>query len=349
MKASSVIRKSAGAVSLPLLTGLLMAVVCRIAGSALFTGVSTFQLYVRGLAYVLLLAFGMSVNMHTGRFDFSAGAVMLLSGVVGAQLSYSAGAGPVAMFFISVLVGSLAGCLTGLLYVSLRLPPVIIGLGMTLVLEGVVAIITDGCKPVGFGTDSSYYRFAVTIPAMLLICAGALILMVILFHYTTFGYDYRALQTGQRIAVNTGVREKQNAVWCYLIAGIMFGGAGAISVCSTNGITPTINFSSIASIFSCFLPLFFSGFIEKFCNKQLAIFLGCIAYEFIQIGFGQISFRISAFTPDVYSVVEALILVLFLIYLNNENAVQNLFRFRRDRSAHPGTAEEGQSKREEAP
>ena len=129
----------------------------------------------------------------------------------------------------------------------------------------------------------------------------------------------------------------------------MFGGAGAISVCSTNGITPTINFSSIGSIFSCFLPLFFSGFIEKFCNKQLAVFLGCIAYEFIRIGFGQISFRVSAFTPDVYSVVEALILVLFLIYLNNETTVQNLFRFRRDRTAHPRVAEERQTKQEKTP
>ena len=153
--------------------------------------------------------------------------------------------------------------------------------------------------------------------------------MVIVFHYTKFGYDYRALQTGQKIAVNTGVREKSNAVLCYTFAGMLFGAAGALSICSTNGITPTINFSSIASMFSCFLPLFFSGFIGKYCNKQLAILLGCVGYEFIQIGFGQLSFVNASFTADVYKVVEAVILVVFLIYLNNENMIVELVTFKK--------------------
>ncbi len=326
-------RRLFGMAILPLLSLLAMSLFCRLAGTSLFTGYSTVQLFFRGFAYVLLLSFGMSVNMHSGRFDFSAGATMLIGSVVGAQLAVATGTGPVGMLAISILVGGICGLLTGILYVLLRLPPMIIGLGMTLVLEGLVAILTDGCKPVGFGTDASYYRFAVDPIPMLLISAVATVLMAILFHYTAFGYDYRALISGQRIAVDTGVRERRNAVICYLVAGLCFGAAGAISISSTNGLTPTINFSSIAAIFSCFLPLFFSGFIERYCNKQAAILLGCVAYEFIQIGFGQISFRVAFFRADVYRVVEALILVSFLIYLNNRETVHRLLRFRRDRTA----------------
>ena len=158
---------------------------------------------------------------------------------------------------------------------------------------------------------------------------------MLLFHYTRFGYDYRALQTGQRIAVNTGVRERANALGCYTLSGALFGAAGAVSLCATNGTTPTINFSTIASMFACFLPLFFSGFIVKFCNKQLAILLGCIGYEFIQIGFGQLSFTIAAFTSDVYKVIEAGILVLFLIYLNNEGIITDILTMRRYRQHIP--------------
>lgn len=317
----SAARKTGGALLLPALCLVLMALACRLNGTVLFTGRSTWQLYVRGLAYVLLLSYGVSINMHTGRFDFSAGATMLIGSVVGAQLAYASGSGPFVMLLLGMLVGCAVGCLTGLLYTTLRLTPMIIGLTMTLVLEGVVAILTDGCKPVGFGSDPSYYQFAVDPVAMTALMGCALIFMVILFHFTRFGYDYRALQTGQAIAVNTGVNEKSNAVICYAAAGLLFGAAGVVSVCSTNGVTPTIHFSSIASIFSCFLPLFFSGFIVRFCNKQLAVLLGCIAYEFIQIGFGQISFAVAGFTADVYRVVEAFILVIFLIYLNNENRI----------------------------
>ena len=46
-----------------------------------------------------------------------------------------------------------------------------------------------------------------------------------------------------------------------------------------------------------------------------------MGYEIIQIGFGQISFVNAAFTADVYKVIEAVILVAFLIYLNNENKI----------------------------
>ena len=276
-------KKTLGIVAIPVICLVIMSAVCRFSGTALFTGFSTVQLYFRGLAYVLLLSLGVSINLHTGRFDFSTGAVMLIGGIVGAKIGYMSGGGPVAMILSAAVVGAVTGGVVGLLYVLLRLPPMIIGLGMTLIIEGIIAIITDGCKPVGFGADDSYYRFAVNPTAMMIICAAALLLMITLFHFTKFGYDYRALQTGQGIAVNAGVNEKSNAVICYTVAGLLFGAAGAISVCSTNGVTPTINFSTIASMFACFLPLFFSQFINKFCNKQIAVLMGCVAYEFIQI------------------------------------------------------------------
>ena len=281
------IKKTLGIVAIPVICLLIMSAVCRFSGTALFTGFSTVQLYFRGLAYVLLLSLGVSINLHTGRFDFSTGAVMLIGGIVGAKIGYMSGGGPVAMILSAAVVGAVTGGVVGLLYVLLRLPPMIIGLGMTLIIEGIIAIITDGCKPVGFGADDSYYRFAVNPTAMIIICAAALLLMITLFHFTKFGYDYRALQTGQGIAVNAGVNEKSNAVICYTVAGLLFGAAGAISV----------------------------------CNKQIAVLMGCVAYEFIQIGVGQISSVKAFFTSDVYKVVEAAVLVLFLIYLNNEDLI----------------------------
>ena len=294
------LRRGAGMLVIPALCWAVMALACALAGTSLLTGVSSLRLFVRGLTYVLLLSFGVSINMHTGRFDFSTGAVMLLGGVCGALIAYGNGWGPWGMVLISIPTGAAAGCVSGLLYILLRLPPMIIGLGMTLVLEGIVAIITDGCRPVGFGTDASYYRFSVNMPAMLALGGWALVLAALA-----------------------------------VLSGALFGAAGAVSLCATNGTTPTINFSTIASMFACFLPLFFSGFIVKFCNKQLAILLGCIGYEFIQIGFGQLSFTIAAFTSDVYKVIEAGILVLFLIYLNNEGIITDILTMRRYRQHIP--------------
>lgn len=318
---AELIKRAAGMAVIPLICYAVMEVACLAVGGRLFPDDNTWFIFFRGLTYVLLLSFGVSINLHTGRFDFSTGAVMLISGVIGARAAVATGAGPLLMLLVAVACGCVFAGISGILYITLRLPPMIIGLGMTLVLEGVTAIITGGLKPVGFGTDPSFYRFVTTPAAMIPIIIVSLIIMVVLFHYTRFGYDYRALAAGQRIAAAAGVRERVNALICYLVSGAFLGAAGALSVCSTNGVTPTISFSTIGSMFACFLPLFFSGFIMKFCNKQVAIFLGCIGYELIQIGFGQISFMRAYFTSDIYKVVEAAILVLFLIYLNNEEKI----------------------------
>jgi len=319
-KVASTLKRIIGIVIIPLLCFVATEIACLANGTSLFSGgYSTFQIFMRGITFVLLLSFGVSINMHTGRFDFATGAVMLVGGVLGAKLAVAWGVGPIGMMAIAGFFGALFGAICGGLYVLLKLPPMIIGLGMTLIIEGLVAIFTDGCKPVNFGSDSSFFVFAQTPVACITICLLALIMMVVLFHYTKFGYDYRALQTGQKISVNTGVNEKKNAFVCYTIAGLLFGVAGAISICSSNGITPTINFSTIATMFSCFLPLFFSGLISRYCNKQVAILIACIAYEFIQVGFGSIQFVNAGFTPSVKSIIEAIILVGFLIYQNNEH------------------------------
>ncbi|MCQ3035717.1 MAG: hypothetical protein MJ248_05865 [Bacilli bacterium] len=322
-KIFEILKKAFGVIIIPLLCFVIMEIVCLANGRTLFSGgAPTFQSFTRGITYIVLLSLGVSINMHTGRFDFATGATMVISGVVGAQFALATGMGPIGMCLCAVVVGVVCGAISGTLYVVTKLPPMIIGLTMTLILEGVTAIITDGCKPIKFGTDPSYYQFTINFWASLVIVVLALAVTVILFSYTKFGYDYSALQTGQKISVNTGINEKKNAIFCYMIAGGLFGVAGALSVMSTNGITPTYNFSTIAKMFTCFLPLFFGGFAAKYINKQLGIFVGCIAYEFIIIGFGQLAAVDVAFTPDAQKVVEAVILVLFLIYTTNEHAIQ---------------------------
>ena len=82
------LRRGAGMLVIPALCWAVMALACALAGTSLLTGVSSLRLFVRGLTYVLLLSFGVSINMHTGRFDFSTGAVMLLGGVCGALIAY---------------------------------------------------------------------------------------------------------------------------------------------------------------------------------------------------------------------------------------------------------------------
>ena len=184
----------------------------------------------------------------------------------------------------------------------LRSPPMIIGLGMTLVLEGIVAIITTLACPVGFGTDASYYRFSVNMPAMLAPRWHSAHTHGVTVPLHAVRLRLPCARTGQRIAVNTGVRERQmhsdatrpaRAVRC----------GGAVSSRATNAPHPTINFSTIASMF-CF-PFFLRIHCEIL--QQTAGYPAWL-YRFTNSsgsGSGQLSFTIAAFTSDVYKVIEA--------------------------------------------
>ena len=52
---------------------------------------------------------------------------------------------------------------------------------------------------------------------------GVLLILSYILGYTKFGYNSKALKTGQKNAVDVGINEKLNAVLCYVIAGGLMG------------------------------------------------------------------------------------------------------------------------------
>ena len=94
-----------------------------------------------------------------------------------------------------------------------------------------------------------------------------------------------------------------------------------------------MNFGTVSKMFDAFCPLFFSGFVGRFCNKQVAIIVSVVGYEFLQLAFGNINAVDTTFTSTVYGIINSVILVLFLIYLNNENKVIELVTFKKWRAA----------------
>ena len=103
-KGNEILKRVLGILIIPVLCFGIMELVCLGNGTTIFTGSTTFGLFCRGTVTTLLLSFGVSINMHTGRFDFSTGATMIFGGICGAILSKSTGLGPVGMVVFSVLI-----------------------------------------------------------------------------------------------------------------------------------------------------------------------------------------------------------------------------------------------------
>ena len=155
----------------------------------------------------------------------------------------------------------------------------------------------------------------------LLLIVGGLVVIIFLFDRTKFGFNYKALMSGQKVAVNTGIKEVPNALGCYAIAGMCMGVVGFIAATSTGNIRMALNFGSIGTMFTAFLPMFIGGFIGRFCNEKIGYLLGAVTTGLISQGYARLKVD-----NDVQQITTALILVCFLIYLNNENKIQSLFR-----------------------
>ena len=153
----------------------------------------------------------------------------------------------------------------------------------------------------------------------LLVIAVALIIMVLVFDHTKFGYEYKALVSGQTVSVNMGIREIPNTIACYMISGGLMGVVGFLSATNTGTIQMSLNFGSIGVMFTAFLPMFIGGFIGRFSNDKLGYLLGSMTTAFISMMYARLQMDSS-----VQQIITALILVIFLIYLNNENKLIEL-------------------------
>lgn len=218
----------------------------------------------------------------------------------------------------------------------MKIPPIITSLGVTLVYEGIAFTLTGGSYVRTEVQNSSMDAFSNSWLLPLILIAVVLVVIVFLFDHTKFGYNYKALREGQKVAVNTGIREVPNAVVCYIICGALMGIVGFINdTRNTNINGGSLNFGSIGIMFTAFLPMFIGGFIGRYSNDKLGYLLAAVTMSMLNSTFAAFANEISASTQ---SIINAVLLVLFLIYLNNEGLIKNIVTFKWARKS-TGTGE----------
>ena len=319
-------KKIIGTLAIPVIVAAILLILCAANGKSMISSRTSFNYFVLYAAIVMITTMALSINLGSGRFDFSLGAMAVLASVLSAKLSYallSGGAGSaVLMLCLNIVFGALLGLASGALYVTLRIPPIITSLGVTLIYEGITFTITGGKYVMNEVRNASMTAFAGNWYWPLLIIAVVLALIIYLFDRTRFGYDYKALQSGQKVAVNTGIREVPNAIWCYVICGALMGIVGFLNVARSSNINGgSLNFGSIGIMFTAFLPMFIGGYIGRFSNDKLGYLMAAICMSMLNSTFAAFSNEISA---SAQSIINAVLLVVFLIYLNNEGLLKKI-------------------------
>jgi ribose transport system permease protein len=314
-------KKIIGTLAIPVITAVILEALCLGNGQNIITNMKSFDNFVVYTAIVMITTMALSINLNSGRFDFSLGSMAALSAVIGAKITYSilgGGSGSaIMMLVITVIAGAVLGLVSGILYVILRIPPIITSLGVTLIYEGILYTITSGKYVMVEVQNSSMAGFVGTWVYAAIIIVVVLVLMILLFDHTKFGYDYNALKNGQKVAVNTGIKEIPNAIICYALCGMLMGLVGFLNAARNTNINGgQLNFGSIAIMFTAFLPMFIGSYISRYSNEKLGFLLAAICMSLLNSTFAVFSNNVTA---SMQSIINAVLLVVFLIYLNNEN------------------------------
>lgn len=322
----SLIRKLTGTLAIPVLTAAILGILCAANGKAMIGNRISFNFFMLYTAIVMLTTMALSINLNSGRFDFSLGAMAVLAAVLSSKISCAilgGGAGSaIVMLVLCIVIGAVLGLCSGGLYVLLGIPPIITSLGVTLILEGTTFTITGGKYVMDEVRNSSMSAFSGNWYYSAIIIVLTLALIIYLFDHTRFGFDYSALKNGQKVAVNTGVKEVPNALICYAICGALMGVVGFLNAARSTSINGgSLNFGSISIMFTAFLPMFIGGYIGRFSNEKLGYLLAALCMSMLNSTFAAFSNEISA---SAQSIINAVLLVVFLIYLSNEHKLASL-------------------------
>ena len=143
-KVSPLVRRAKGnsltAISL-VLVGMIIIVSV---GSPYFLTLFNIQSLLRDLAFVGMIAVGMSLLLLIGELDLSVGHIATLSGVIGGMMMVEWGWNPYLSFILALVLGAALGALNGLIISKLKLNAMVATIGMSGVYSGVVLVLTKG-------------------------------------------------------------------------------------------------------------------------------------------------------------------------------------------------------------
>jgi ribose transport system permease protein len=308
------VRKGSGfliALAVPALFLLIAYIFASVSHNALFPNQSLIMsnvVFQSILMFVMVL--GLAINLRSGRIDFSLGSISALASILAYFTTPAGKTGVLLMIPMSVLYGLILGLLSGLAYVLIKLPPLVVSLGVCMICESITVVITQGNGYILIKKYSSFLTVIQTNPWVYLIPFFLVILFSLFFSGSSrFNLAKNALKSDQAVSVNAGINEKRNALGCYMISGALMGLYGVFYVFLAGSLRSESNLSSVTRVFN-FLPLILGDICGAFSTDLFGLALGSVATTLLTYGFGRSTFSVTA-----QSVTPPLLMFFLLILL----------------------------------
>lgn len=212
-----------------------------------------------------------------GLIDFSIGSNIVLSSIAGVLLSESLGIQ--GLFLGCVLTGLLIGTLNGIVYTKLRIPSVIVTVGLMIVYEAAGTLIGKTVMKL----DSSMRLFQ-KMPWNFIACFIVFVLAYILVAKTKLGVYARAIGANERTVKTMGVDSMKYKLLAFAVCGFFAGCAAFMTISYSSSVAPALNMQTMDRNFQPLMGCFIGIAFKKYINPVFSIIVGEFTISMLTTG-----------------------------------------------------------------
>ena len=226
-------------------------------------------------------AVGFYFVMVMGMFDFSIGANIMLSAIVGCVFANRFGLGYFGLVIGAIMTGAIVGLLNGAFYVRLRIPSMIVTTGLALIYESIANFIAGGVEQ----TLPSNLRSFGQMPGNLILAVMAFVLAYLILNYTKIGTYTYAIGSNEFVAKNMGINVNLYKVLAFIISGAFLGVMAVLTISYGSSMVAVTGMASMSRNFIPTMGCFFGLAFKKYGMPIPAIIIGEFVINIIFFGF----------------------------------------------------------------
>lgn len=180
-----------------------------------------------GNAYIAIAAIGMSMVIISGNIDVSVGSLIGVLGTISGTMAVS-GYPIVLCWLVPILIGMVINAGVGVLVAYVKIPSIVVTLGMLSILKGGLISVTGGAWISGMppGFMIAQFRFF-GIPSSVYFMVVLTVLAALWMKHSVFGRTIYAIGGNPEAARVSGIRIQPSIVGVFTIHG-MFAGIAAV-------------------------------------------------------------------------------------------------------------------------
>ena len=261
-----------------------------------------------------ITAYAIAYGNICGVFDFTIGSRLVISGVIGGLLAAQYGfAGMILGAIISAIV---VGVITGVLNWRLKIPSLVLTMGLAMVFEIVGSKLAGHY---GFVQIDNKYAIFGSSPNIVIIFLLSAVLFYFVFNHTVFSFHMRAVGSNEAVAKNSGIKTDLVKCKSFVYGSVFIGIAAILTLSQSGSVGAQTSLGSVTIMFKPLISVLLALVLQRICDLTIGIFIAQFTLNIIFIGL------IAVGLPDTFqNVVLGFFLLVVMILFENSGRIEEL-------------------------